>query len=124
MERLDLIHHKAILLVILIVTLITGVIFGVKISAATRGTDGLLIIVFAMLFVIMAILFVMFTQIIHLREEMRTSCGAECRDADKMASQNNTPGSVKKSAPSTQGTAIAKRSIVKNLTPTNTKRYR
>lgn len=108
MERLDLIHHKAILLVILIVTLITGVIFGVKISAATRGTDGLLIIVFAMLFVIMAISFVMFTQIIHLREEIRTIDQTARMKSDKTA--NLSP---------TQGTASAK-----NPTPITLKRRR
>lgn len=108
MERLDLIHHKTILLVILLVTLITGVIFGVKISATTRGTDGLLIIVFAMLFVIMAISFVMFTQIIHLREEVRTL-------NQTARTEHGTTGNPS----STQRVALAK-----SIAPINPKRRR
>lgn len=70
MEKLDITHHKIILLCIILIVLITGMIFGVQLSSATRGTDGLLIIVFALSFLSMVMLFVIFMQIIHMRDEM------------------------------------------------------
>jgi hypothetical protein len=71
-EKLDLAHHKIIVTFIILIVFIVGIFFGVAISGATRGTDGLQIILFAMVFLTIILSFIIFTQIIHLREEMTT----------------------------------------------------
>jgi hypothetical protein len=63
-------HNVAFTIVILIVFL-TGVVMGVKISGATHGTDGLLIMVFALGFLNIVMSFLIFTQLMHLRAARR-----------------------------------------------------
>lgn len=70
MEKLDLSHHKIIVTVLILAIFVTGIIFGVKLSGATRGTDGMHIIIFALSFLSIVLSFIIFTQLMHLREEM------------------------------------------------------
>lgn len=70
MKQLDIVHHKFIGLVIILVVLITGIIFGVRISGAT-GTDGMLILLFGMVFLIVVMEFITFTQLLHVRDELK-----------------------------------------------------
>jgi hypothetical protein len=69
-EKLDLAHHKIIVTLIILIVFIVGIFFGVTISGATRGTDGMQIILFAMVFLSIILSFIIFTQLIHLRDEM------------------------------------------------------
>ena len=70
MEKLDILHHKIIVTIFILVIFITGITFGVKISGATMGTDGMQIIIFALNFLIVVLLFILFTQVIHLKDDV------------------------------------------------------
>jgi hypothetical protein len=70
-EKLHHHHHSLIMLCMVLVVLVTGIVFGVKISNTTRGTDGLLIIVFALSFLSIVMSFLIFTQLVHLREALQ-----------------------------------------------------
>ena len=70
MEKLDISHHKIIVTVMILVVFITGILFGVKLSGATRGTEGMHIIIFALSFLSIVLSFIIFTQLMHMREEM------------------------------------------------------
>lgn len=71
MEKLDLVHHKIILLCITLVMVVTGIFFGVTLSAKTQGTDGMLIILFSLCFLTTTLLFLVFIQLMHLREDVQ-----------------------------------------------------
>jgi hypothetical protein len=51
--------------------LLTGILFGVKLSGAMTGSDGMLVIIFSIVFLITTMMFIVFIQIIHLRDEVR-----------------------------------------------------
>ncbi len=68
MKKLDIVHHNIIVLCIIMVVLFTGIFFGVKLSATTRGTDGMTIILFSLCFLITVLQFLVFTQLVHLRD--------------------------------------------------------
>ncbi len=70
MKKLDIIHHKIIMLVLLVLVLITGILFGVKVNYAA-GLSGMLIIIFAMLFLIVFLLFNIFTQLVHIQDDKK-----------------------------------------------------
>ena len=70
MEKLDIIHHNFIILLIILVVFVTGIFFGVRISEATRGTDGMMIIVFALAFLSIAMQFILFSRLTHIGDEI------------------------------------------------------
>jgi|GEM_PF-3872101 len=69
MKRLDVTHHKIITFVIILLVFLTGLFFGVKISGATRGTDSMNVMIFALCFLGVAMSFLNFSQLAHLRDE-------------------------------------------------------
>lgn len=68
MKKLDIAHHNIIVLCIIMVVLFTGIVFGVKLSATTRGTDGMNIMLFSLCFLITTMQLLVFTQLVHLRD--------------------------------------------------------
>jgi len=70
MEKLDIAHHHLIVLLITLIVFITGITFGVKLSGATRGTDGMIITVFALCFLSIVLSFIIFTQLIHVKDSL------------------------------------------------------
>jgi hypothetical protein len=72
MEKLDIWHHKLIVTILILLIFITGLFFGVKLSGATRGTAGMEIITFALTFLTIVLCFIIFVQVVHLRDEMTT----------------------------------------------------
>lgn len=70
MQKLDIWHHKLIVMLMMVAVFIGGILFGVKLSGTTAGTDGLSITIFAMLSVSIVLSFITFTQIIHLRDDI------------------------------------------------------
>ena len=70
MDRLDIYHHHVIAILLVLLVFVSGVFFGVKLSGATRGTDGMIIIVFSLCFLTIVMLFLLFTQIIHIRDKI------------------------------------------------------
>lgn len=70
MEKLDIWHHKIIVMLIMLAIFIGGIFFGVRLVGSTAGTEGMDIIIFALLLVVLAISYITFTQIIHLRDDI------------------------------------------------------
>ena len=86
MEKIDVLHHKFIVTLLILLVLITGVIFGVRIASLGGGADGLLVLLFALVFLLVMLAFVNFTQVVHLRDDLESlldSKKASARPAKK-----------------------------------------
>jgi hypothetical protein len=70
MRKLDIWHHKIIVMLMMLLIFIGGVFFGVHLSGTTEGTQGLEIIIFAMLLVSIALSYITFMQVIHVRDDI------------------------------------------------------
>jgi 2-phospho-L-lactate transferase/gluconeogenesis factor (CofD/UPF0052 family) len=57
------------MLLLAVVVLVVGVLFGVKVLAVS-GTDGTLVLLFGMLFLNTMLLYVVFTQLVHVRDDI------------------------------------------------------
>lgn len=71
MERLDIGHHKVIALVLAVLVFVIGVFVGVKILGAS-GLEGLLVIVFALLLLIMSVALLLLMKLVHVRDDLAT----------------------------------------------------
>lgn len=80
MTQIDLGHHKIIALLLAFGIFLLGTTLGVRIGTAS-GTEGLLVMVFALTLLSMVLLVVVFAQIVHLRDDMalRHSSGKKVR---------------------------------------------
>jgi hypothetical protein len=58
------------MLIVVLIVLISGITFGIKLTGATKGTDGMAIITFALSFLSIVLSFLIFTQLMHLKEHM------------------------------------------------------
>jgi uncharacterized membrane protein len=81
MKKLDIVHHNIIVLCIIIIVLLTGIFLGVKLSATTRGTDGMMIMLFSLCFLITVLQLLVFTQLVHLKDTVEN---INTKDADKI----------------------------------------
>ncbi len=83
MKKLDIVHHNLIVLFFVLFVLITGIYLGVKLSIGTQGTDGMIIIVFSLCFLITSLQFIIFTQLTHLRDDIQTLQEAQQKHTKK-----------------------------------------
>ena len=88
-EKLDIVHHKIILLVIMLVVLVTGMLFGVKLSYAA-GADGLAVISFALQFLTITLLFLVFIQQVHVSDWVRPGKNCDCPEPKKTVVKKST----------------------------------
>ncbi|MBR9700626.1 hypothetical protein GOV11_02055 [Candidatus Woesearchaeota archaeon] len=70
MERLDIVHHKFIGLLLALIVLVIGILFGVRING-DAGVTGLYTLTFGLVFLVVVLQFVMFTQLVHIRDDIR-----------------------------------------------------
>jgi uncharacterized Tic20 family protein len=70
LERLNRTSHHLIAIVMSLAIFICGVLLGVKLAGTTQGTQGMIILVFAFGFLAVALLFILFTQLVHIRESL------------------------------------------------------
>jgi heme/copper-type cytochrome/quinol oxidase subunit 4 len=63
--RLGSHHHHIIMLVLMLIAVIFGIALGTVISDASQGTQGLLILVFALTFVNVTVSLLLFTQLMN-----------------------------------------------------------
>jgi Na+/melibiose symporter-like transporter len=91
MEKLDIAHHKIIMTALMLFIFITLIVFGVKLQGATQGTEGMQIITFALSFLSVILLFIVFSQVVHLRDEVSQlrSRGVNRTLAPEFASANS-----------------------------------
>jgi len=69
-KKLDIAHHKVIMLCFVLVAFITGIFLGVKVAEITQETSSMMVIVFALSFLSIIMLFLIFTQIVHLEDTL------------------------------------------------------
>jgi uncharacterized membrane protein len=70
MERLERHHHQIILLVLMLFILFSGTMFGMRLAESTRGTQGMDAIMFALQFLEVVVLFLIFMQLLRVRDDM------------------------------------------------------
>jgi hypothetical protein len=70
MKKLDIWHHKLIVMLMMLLVFVGGVFFGIRVAGATAGTDGLNITIFAVLLVSITLSYITFMQVIHLRDDI------------------------------------------------------
>jgi heme/copper-type cytochrome/quinol oxidase subunit 4 len=61
-------HHHVIMMVLMLAATVLSIGLGVRIAGAAQGTEGLLILVFALSVVNVVISLLLFTQFMHLRK--------------------------------------------------------
>ncbi|MDD9953827.1 MAG: hypothetical protein OXR66_05825 [Candidatus Woesearchaeota archaeon] len=70
MKQLDIAHHKFIMLCFVLLVFLTGVFFGVKLSSLA-GQEGMLVLIFGLSFLSIIMLFLIFTQVVHVHDLVR-----------------------------------------------------
>lgn len=67
--ELDLRHHKLMMLIFVLLVFITGIFVGVKVAGiAGDATTTLLVLLFGMIFLDSVLLYVIFTQLLHVQD--------------------------------------------------------
>ena len=73
MEKLNTLHHKTIILIIALTSLVIGIMFGITLAASTRGTDGMQVMIFSLGFLSIVIQFIIFIQLVHLNDKLENN---------------------------------------------------
>lgn len=55
---------------LVIIVLVCGITFGVKLNGATQGTEGMTVISFALSFLSIVLSFLIFTQVMHIKDNV------------------------------------------------------
>ena len=69
MKRLDVVHHKCIMILLMVLVFVVGAFVGVRVSSI--GTDSMLVMLFAFLLLHSMLLYVIFTQLVHLDDHVK-----------------------------------------------------
>ena len=58
------------MIAVVLIVLVTSITFGIKLTSVSNGTDGMMIITFALSFLSIVLSFLIFTQVLHLKDHL------------------------------------------------------
>jgi len=67
-KKLDIVHHKFIMIFLMLVVFVVGVYFGVMLMG--NGPNSMLVLLFGLVFLHTVILYVLFTQLVHIQDAL------------------------------------------------------
>ncbi len=69
MKQLDVMHHKFIMILLIVVMFVIGIYVGVRL--VSLGTERVLVILFSFLLVQSVLLYIVFTQLVHVQDVLK-----------------------------------------------------